>query len=305
MPLDLSGSVAGVRFTAEGDIDTDVACRRCGYNLRGLLRDDRCPECGSPAVLALQGDRIRFGDPGWVDRLAKGVRLVVWGIVLAFLSGLAGAVSSTVILATIVTVLASLMRCCGVWLLTSPDPSGLGEASYATSRKVVRIAAVIGLVGAAVGGFGGSMALTLLTGTLGVAATLAGVIEQIATLLFLEKLCRRIPDKKLAGRARVIRCGILFGYAFMLVGGIVTALTLATAGPSGIGAPVGLSAGALGCVMGVGGLTLLVFGILYLLFMIRLGRALGVEARRARELWSASAPASPASPSGAEAAQPA
>ena len=35
-------------------IDFDVACDHCGYNLRGLMEDDRCPECG---------ERIPFVSP--------------------------------------------------------------------------------------------------------------------------------------------------------------------------------------------------------------------------------------------------
>jgi len=35
---------------AESPIDRDVACVRCGYNLRGLTIVHRCPECECPAL---------------------------------------------------------------------------------------------------------------------------------------------------------------------------------------------------------------------------------------------------------------
>ena len=31
-------------------IDIDLACRSCGYDLRGIAADGRCPECGAPAL---------------------------------------------------------------------------------------------------------------------------------------------------------------------------------------------------------------------------------------------------------------
>jgi hypothetical protein len=31
-------------------IDIDLACRSCGYDLRGIAADARCPECGRPAL---------------------------------------------------------------------------------------------------------------------------------------------------------------------------------------------------------------------------------------------------------------
>ena len=36
-----------LRLDAKGQLDQDLACRRCGYNLRGLSTDGACPECGT------------------------------------------------------------------------------------------------------------------------------------------------------------------------------------------------------------------------------------------------------------------
>ncbi|HEX4053888.1 MAG TPA: hypothetical protein VHX86_06455 [Tepidisphaeraceae bacterium] len=39
---------------AEATIDRDVLCRACGYNLRGLSRTGRCPECAADVAISLQ-----------------------------------------------------------------------------------------------------------------------------------------------------------------------------------------------------------------------------------------------------------
>jgi hypothetical protein len=39
------------------EIDHDLMCMSCGYNLRGLSPDGRCPECGSLIVATINGGR--------------------------------------------------------------------------------------------------------------------------------------------------------------------------------------------------------------------------------------------------------
>ena len=60
----------------------DAPCRKCGYNVRGLSIDGRCPECGSPVGLSVMGDLLRFSDPSWVRTLRRGVTLILTGIVV-------------------------------------------------------------------------------------------------------------------------------------------------------------------------------------------------------------------------------
>jgi hypothetical protein len=56
------------RTTVEGDF----SCRRCGYNVRGLQPDGRCPECSAPVIAALHPYLIEFADPQWLKRLEAG-----------------------------------------------------------------------------------------------------------------------------------------------------------------------------------------------------------------------------------------
>ncbi len=40
-------------------IARDVSCLTCGYNLRSLLPDQTCPECGAAVAESLRGDQLR------------------------------------------------------------------------------------------------------------------------------------------------------------------------------------------------------------------------------------------------------
>jgi hypothetical protein len=80
----------------ELQLDADVPCLRCGYNLRGLTADGQCPECGHlvhVSVLAWEEDRrgrpgLDASDPRWIRELSEGATLSLFVfalmLVLAF-----------------------------------------------------------------------------------------------------------------------------------------------------------------------------------------------------------------------------
>jgi hypothetical protein len=56
-------------------IPSDLPCLECGYNLRGLPRYGRCPECGvdvGPSVDRLNARTLADADPRWLRRLSEG-----------------------------------------------------------------------------------------------------------------------------------------------------------------------------------------------------------------------------------------
>lgn len=67
-----------VRLDHLGRLAEDIPCEKCGYNLRGLPRGSRCPECAEPLPRRVQADLLRFSDPVWVAKLAKGMNWVFW-----------------------------------------------------------------------------------------------------------------------------------------------------------------------------------------------------------------------------------
>jgi len=144
----------------------DVPCRHCGYNLRGLRQDSRCPECGVPVSLAIHGDLLSYADPGWVAGLARGTTYILWGVLITLLVavlnvGLEHLAAIPAAVTAGVALFAGLVGFYGAWLLTARDPSGIGEDPYVTARKIVRTGLLVGLVGetalvaiVAVGGVG-------------------------------------------------------------------------------------------------------------------------------------------------------
>ncbi|MAE64038.1 MAG: hypothetical protein CMJ18_07160 [Phycisphaeraceae bacterium] len=68
-----------------GEITCDVACRGCGYNLRGLGFDRGCPECGAPIAMSLRR-RFEMWDEGSLGkRLAQGVIVVAIVVIILVL----------------------------------------------------------------------------------------------------------------------------------------------------------------------------------------------------------------------------
>jgi hypothetical protein len=67
-------------FDATGRVGVDTACVRCGYNLRTLLADGVCPECGETVAASIQEFFLHFAPAAWLRDLARGLRLVLVGL---------------------------------------------------------------------------------------------------------------------------------------------------------------------------------------------------------------------------------
>ena len=132
MNLEPSGAFASSETgpASSTEVRDEIACKRCGYNLRGLREDGRCPECGTAVGLSVRGDLLQFSDPAWVETVARGMYIILWGI----LAHIIVAVLSVVLSAMLgrggsgpgqwLGLIPALITFYGSWLLTMPDPSG-------------------------------------------------------------------------------------------------------------------------------------------------------------------------------------
>lgn len=213
-------------FDASGVIAIDLPCRGCEYNLRGLPRDSRCPECGIPSGLSTRGDLLRFADPGWLRQLARGISYVLWGILVAIVASVAGGALGAVtspMAAAVVGVVGSLLGVYGAWLVTERDPSGLGEDRYGRARRVIRFALIVGLLASVIQVLAHALPLTapflILLGLLALAFGVIGLVGEYCKLVYFEKLALRIPDYDLSKRARVVRRWLIVIWSLMLIAG--------------------------------------------------------------------------------------
>jgi hypothetical protein len=272
-------------------VDHDVPCRKCSYNLRGLSTDGRCPECGQPVGLSITGDLLRYSDPDWVAKLRKGINLILTGIVVMIVGvllvvalGIVARVRGDVE-GQIIGMLANLLIVIGSWLLTEPDPSGLGEREYGTPRKIIRITLLIGLANGALN-FGAARLtipneLGLILALINIGGAIASVVGTFAQLLYLKKLARRIPSEALEERAVSIMWGFGISYGVVAVFGAMVAFA------AGLHLEPFMVAG--GCIVSLAFLAMLVFGVMYVFMLGQFGREFKEQEAIARATW-ASAP---------------
>jgi hypothetical protein len=78
-------------------LDDDVLCMECGYNLHGLRGDGRCPECGREIIETIRrqietqeriGAPLTLSSPAWLGRLREGVWMIVMAALFQFLVNL-------------------------------------------------------------------------------------------------------------------------------------------------------------------------------------------------------------------------
>lgn len=270
-------------------ITADTPCRKCGYNLRGLGSDGLCPECGTPIAVSISGDLLRYCEPAWVQRLARGARLIIAGVAVIILGAIAsvviGAVSgirgtSPAILSALAGFAGNALIVIGSWLVTSPDPSGIGEDKYGTARRIIRITLLIGVINTFINLPGQFVALPPTVASvvklIGGLAGIIGVIGFIAQLHYFEKLGERIPDAQLSSRANFLKKALPACYLAIILGGIAIAL-LAHAGTP----PAGFA-----CFLGLVGIAALVLGIIYLLMIEKFSKCFREQATMAEWNWA-------------------
>ena len=230
--------------TVGGVVASDAACRKCGYNLRGISTTSRCPECGTAVGVSLHGDLLRFSEPKWLDSLRLGLNLILAGILvvvglmigviaMGFGSSSRGLIEA---ISPVVGLCAGLLMFGGAWLLTAPDPSGIGEDQYGTSRKIIRVTLLVGLgnnvlqlANNAIHPDEGLMMMFQLARGI---AGIIGLVGQAAQLQYLSKLALRIPDLKLSRRARFLMWAIMVDFGIILVMGMITAIAAPRLGPA-------------------------------------------------------------------------
>ena len=290
-----------VKLDADWRLAEAIPCRSCGYLLQGLDPAGMCPECSSPIERSVYGDLLRFSDPVWVDRLAKGVLWIIIGmlsrvvmrmfatVLIIFLLGVAGGGQPPWALMSVLgmgpSLIATGLFVLGVWWLTSPEPGQIESESTFCARRIARWCAMAQILAVTLEWAGGNTGwqtpLMPLTPTLALLAA-AGILMHIAVLIgefagfsYLGKLASRITDHELASHTLIVKWGYVTGSAVGLVTSAVAAAVTTMVAPPPPGAAPGAGpvfSPALPVVM-IGGcaasLLILVFGIWAMILLFR------------------------------------
>ena len=217
------------------DLQDDVRCMICGYNLRGLPVRGACPECGGEVADSCQGDLLKYADPKWVMCIYKGALFigaafgffftyfVVGGMVFAAVQ-IAGlqidgwARIAPYLFFTVLTASVA-MALLGVFLITAQEPREYLVEDLAATRRLARAAILVGVL---LFIFKYYIMPGFYSVLMGVLINLAFVISLALSLSHAQRVVRRIPDHRLCGllqrcRRVLLTVGLCFSGALMLL----------------------------------------------------------------------------------------
>lgn len=253
---------------------------------------------------SVYGDLLQFGDPKWLGTLRTGLLTVLWGtiafVVISVLGGVAMAAigagrggqpdAAANVAMQVLALVGGLVIAAGTWMMTAPDPSGLGEAKYGTIRQFVRVAVAVGLLKTlfdlCVAAADPNSDMLQVVIVAGIVAGLLQMVGFLAQVYYVGQLAARLPDPTLTARAKTIMWGLGISYGVI----IAMAVVMAVVGFSSIGD--GAGGGAVGgmvggaCVMGVAGIALLVFAIMYLVMVGQLANRVGQAKAYSEGVWA-------------------
>lgn len=274
-------------------IADDMCCARCGYNLRGLTYDGRCPECGTPTARSVHGNLLRYADPGWLGRIRFGIVLKLWNLLIGVLIGVSSVAVTMIGLPVVLIQLAGLVGAClglsALFLVTTPEPMVGSSEAMVTLRRIIRTMAVFGFVGGQLQGLtpnvGGGVTVYVVASIL----ALAGVVSVFGEFVYVRRFARRIPDEKLAKSTTVVMWGLVTILAFGAVSGlafVVASASLVAGGATGTAGGAGpggfVSVYMFGmCLFSLGAI---IFGVWYIALLFRYHGAFKTALAQAREL---------------------
>jgi hypothetical protein len=265
---------------ADGRVAGDFPCHHCGYNLRALLANEKCPECGTDIRASIGGNVLKFSDPAWLRRVATGARWMgkagVLGLVFAIVWDWTEP-STISDIATLIVVPAVMVFLVGAWMATTPDPSGIDEQRCARLSMAARSLLAAGLLAAPISALRGYFPMENLIRSLTALLLAVGFAGVLTTVRYFQRLTLRIPDGRLFAA--------LEGH-FRFLFTVITAATLAVWIMNCFTQPPPFSV-LLACVL-VSPLIIAIFASLrFLSLCSELAWHLNEQAKTAEKLWPA------------------
>ena len=245
---------------AAGRLRCDLPCVECGYNLRTLRHDGRCPECSADVRLAMRADRLYLCDPAALRRAAQGVFVAALStcapligpplaITVATIWSIGARFALLLNWFWLLMLLNTLAGAAGVLLLTSPRvaaldglalASGLHETSARGRRQAARVGAAVCIgVSVLIAALMEAVSDQPQLVPLGLVAVwpLAAAFTGVTALMYMEHLLDRLPGAP----ARAVTRAAWQACAVSCVAGVVLAvlLTLGLSLPRSIDPSIG------------------------------------------------------------------
>ena len=133
-------------------LDQNLPCLRCGYNLRTLATNARCPECSTPIASSLDTNLLRYADPSWTSILALFMGLMFisacFELVNVYMTLLVTRYDALLDLSVVIDPIHSFtspLFWLAAFLLGRPEPNR-SSIFKSKSRSLMRIAALIALL---------------------------------------------------------------------------------------------------------------------------------------------------------------
>ena len=192
------------------------ACRRCGYDLRGLSADALCPECALP-VVASTGNYLAHADPLWVARLKLAAALGVASAMVTLLTWTPNLFPTSmsrlprcahvIVWATSTGTLLALLS---AWLLATPEDDER-RGTFTLIRRALRATTIASLTLHVLGldhwSNWDDSRIYLFTVPLSMALDIAGTIF---FYLYLWRLGKLLPDPFLIRHSLLVMAGMIF-----------------------------------------------------------------------------------------------
>ncbi|MCH8853082.1 MAG: hypothetical protein IID41_10580 [Planctomycetes bacterium] len=212
------------------DIEDDVCCVHCGYNLRGLTKRHRCPECGTPAGFSVEGDLLKYAPIPWIRTVRNGLAMFVWSIGIHLLS----IVSSWVMpdYGVLLDLVSAVLAIVGAMFVTVPEPTAVAGPGGFGVRRRIRVLAFVNFVGTVCLIFSPNANFTIVMRRF-LLVSWSGML--LALAVYLRKFAARIPEYDLEiATTRVIwgLTGSLSVFVFFGVWSFVFAFWASVLGPA-------------------------------------------------------------------------
>jgi hypothetical protein len=205
-----------VIYDADGRIDMDVPCLRCGYNLRTLFDDRDCPECGASVHESARLLRLCHYKPDWLYRLANatvwiGTSMICFALfVILVLWSPRGVLVKAASDVIFVCVLVGLV---GFWRITTPHSRGQIHADHIRIRaRWTMVAAFVCMLLKVMCDLRYQPQLATWFDRCSIVCLVVGAW---ATLTYAVTLAARIPEPRLIKHVRVVGWG--FAACFLVL----------------------------------------------------------------------------------------